>query len=132
MILLKRIRITQKKRYLKQYDNDVAIKAALQIRDIMKKSKELKISARNNSEQDFEFAYFYYVDDALIDGLEQNQDFFTLLLQNDEIKRKVLGLFLSDTYNSLRNGEGTKGGAAYQYENTEPMTVAESPAYYLG
>lgn len=86
----------------RNYDNDVAIKAALQIRDIMKKSDELKISAKNNSEQDFRFAYFDHVDDALIDGLEQNQDFFTLLLQNDEIKREVLGLFASEIYESLR------------------------------
>ena len=114
----------------KQYDNDVAIKAALQIRDIMKKSEELKTSAKNNSEQDFEFAYFDHVDDALIDGLEQNQDFFTLLLQNDEIKREVLGLFLSDTYNSLRNGEETREGIVYQYENPEPMMVAEEAAHY--
>lgn len=114
----------------KQYDNDVAIKAALQIRDIMKKSEELKTSAKNNSEQDFEFAYFDRVDDALIDGLEQNQDFFTLLLQNDEIKREVLGLFLSDTYNSLRNGEEMRSGIVYQYENPEPMMVAEKPVDY--
>lgn len=86
----------------KNYDNDVAIKAALQIRDIMKKSEELKTSAKNNTEQDFEFAYFDHVDDALIDGLEQNQDFFTLLLQNDEIKRSVLGLFAGEIYESLR------------------------------
>jgi len=86
----------------KNYDNDVAIKAALQIRDIMKKSDELKVSAQNNTEQDFEFAYFDHVDDALIDGLEQNQDFFSLLLQNDEIKRDVLGLFASEIYHSLR------------------------------
>lgn len=86
----------------RNYDNDVAIKAALQIRDIMKKSEELKTSARNNTEQDFEFAFFDHVDDALIDGLEQNQDFFTLLLQNDEIKKEVLGLFVEDTYQSLR------------------------------
>lgn len=77
-------------------------KAALQIRDIMKKSEELKTSAKNNTEQDFEFAYYDHVDDALIEGLEQNQDFFTLLLQNDEIKREVLGLFVSDTYESLK------------------------------
>ena len=86
----------------RNYDNDVAIKAALQIRDIMKKSEALKTSAKNNTEADFEFAYFDHVDDALIDGLEQNQDFFTLLLQNDEIKRQVLGLFVGDTYQSLR------------------------------
>ena len=114
----------------KQYDNDVAIKAALQIRDIMKKSEELKTSAKNNSEQDFEFAYFDHVDDALIDGLEQNQDFFTLLLQNDEIKREVLGLFLSDTYNSLRNGEAARDRNIYQYENTDLMMVAEKPVDY--
>ena len=114
----------------RQYDNDVAIKAALQIRDIMKKSEELKTSAKNNSEQDFEFAYFDHVDDALIDGLEQNQDFFTLLLQNDEIKHEVLGLFLSDTYHSLRNGEDVGSGFVYQYENTAPMMVAEKPVDY--
>ncbi len=114
----------------RQYDNDVAIKAALQIRDIMKKSEELKTSAKNNSEQDFVFAYFDHVDDALIDGLEQNQDFFTLLLQNDEIKHEVLGLFLSDTYHSLRNGEDVGSGFVYQYENTAPMMVAEKPINY--
>lgn len=86
----------------RNYDNDVAIKAALQIRDIMKKSEELKTSTKNNTEQDFEFAFFDHVDDALIDGLEQNQDFFTLLLQNDEIKKEVLGLFVEDIYQSLR------------------------------
>ncbi len=114
----------------KQYDNDVAIKAALQIRDIMKKSEELKTSAKNNSEQDFEFAYFDHVDDALIDGLEQNQDFFTLLLQNEEIKREVLGLFLSDTYHSLRNGESERSGMVYQYGNPKLMMVAEKPVDY--
>ena len=114
----------------RQYDNDVAIKAALQIRDIMKKSEELKTSAKSNSEQDFEFAYFDHVDDALIDGLEQNQDFFTLLLQNDEIKHEVLGLFLSDTYHSLRNGEDVGSGIVYQYDNFKPMMVAEKPVDY--
>ena len=100
------------------------------IRDIMKKSEELKTSAKNNSEQDFEFAYFDHVDDALIDGLEQNQDFFTLLLQNDEIKHEVLGLFLSDTYHSLRNREDVGSGIVYQYEYTTPMMVAEKPVDY--
>ncbi len=42
------------------------------------KSDELKASAKNNTEKDFEFAYFDNIDDALIAGLSQNQDFFTL------------------------------------------------------
>lgn len=86
----------------KSYDNDVAVKAMLQIRDIMLKSKKLKTSAKNNSEKDFEFSYFDNIDDALIEGLDQNQDFFSLLLGNDEIKREVLGIFAEEIYQNLR------------------------------
>ena len=42
------------------------------------------------------------IDDALIEGLEQNQDFFSLLLSNDEIKKQVLGIFTEEIYKSLR------------------------------
>ena len=86
----------------KAYDNDVAVKAMLQIKDIMMKSEDLKASAKNNTEKDFEFAYFDNIDDALIEGLNLNQDFFTLLLQNDEIKKEVLGIFADEIYQSLR------------------------------
>ncbi|MCR5457089.1 MAG: DEAD/DEAH box helicase family protein [Clostridiales bacterium] len=86
----------------KTYDNDVAVKAMLQIKDILMKSEKLRESARNNTERDFEFSYFSDIDEALIEGLSQNQDFFSLLLNNDEIKKEVLGIFASEIYNSLR------------------------------
>ena len=86
----------------KEYDNDVAVKAMLQIRDILLKSEKLRTSAKNNTEKDFEFTYFDGIDDALIEGLSQNQDFFSLLLSNDEIKRDVLGIFAEEIYKSLR------------------------------
>ncbi len=53
--------------------------------------------------KDFEFAYFDNIDNALIEGLEQNQDFFSLLLNNNEIKKQVLGIFSEEIYNCLRN-----------------------------
>lgn len=87
----------------KAYDNDVAVKAMLQIRDILMKSEKLKTSAKNNTVKDFEFSYFDDIDDALIEGLSQNQDFFSLLLSNDEIKKQVLGIFTEEIYKSLRN-----------------------------
>lgn len=87
----------------KNYDNDVVVKAMLQIRDILMKSEKLKISAKNNTQKDFEFSYFDDIDNALIEGLSQNQDFFSLLLNNDEIKRQVLGIFSDEIYKSLRN-----------------------------
>ena len=86
----------------KSYDNDVAIKAMLQIRDLLLKSEKLRISAKNNTEKDFEFSYFDDIDDALIEGLSQNQDFFSLLLNDEELKRQVLGIFTSEIYKSLR------------------------------
>ena len=49
--------------------------------------------------------YFDDIDDALIEGLEQNQDFFSLLLSNDEMKRQVLGIFADEIYKSLRNAD---------------------------
>ena len=89
----------------KSYDNNVAVKAMLQIKDIMMKSEKLKTSAKSNTEKDFEFAYFDNIDDALIEGLEQNQDFFSLLLGNDEMKKKVLGIFSEEIYNSLKDAD---------------------------
>lgn len=86
----------------KSYDNDVVVKAMLQIRDILMKSDKLKTSAKNNTQKDFEFTYFDDIDDALIEGLSQNQDFFSLLLSNDEMKRQVLGIFSEEIYKSLR------------------------------
>ena len=87
----------------KSYDSDVVVKAMLQIRDILMKSERLKTSAKNNTQKDFEFSYFDDIDDALIEGLSQNQDFFSLLLSNEEMKRQVLGIFSEEIYKSLRD-----------------------------
>lgn len=89
----------------REYNEDVAIKAMLQIRDILLKSEQLKTSAKNNTERDFEFSFYDNIDDALIEGLEQNQDFFTLLLNNEEIKKNVLGIFVGEIYKSLRQDD---------------------------
>ena len=77
----------------------------LQIRDILMKSEKLKTSAKNNTQKDFEFSYFDDIDDALIEGLSQNQDFFSLMLSNEEMKREVLGIFSDEIYKSLRNAQ---------------------------
>ena len=86
----------------KSYDNDVAVKSMLQIKDLLLKSDTLKTSAQNNTERDFEFTFYDGIDDALIEGLSQNQDFFTLLLQNPDIKKEVLGIFAGEIYKELR------------------------------
>ena len=89
----------------KNYDNDIVVKAMLQIRDILMKSDRLKTSAKNNTQKDFEFSYFDDIDDALIEGLSQNQEFFSMLLSNEEMKRQVLGIFSEEIYKSLREAK---------------------------
>lgn len=86
----------------KQIVNTEATIDMLQIRDILMKSDKLKTSAKNNTQQDFEFSYFDDIDDALIEGLSQNQDFFSMLLSNDEMKHQVMGIFSDEIYKSLR------------------------------
>lgn len=88
--------------YNKHFDVDVATKAALQMHDLMLKNGHLRDSAKNNSFKDFKFAYFDAVQDALLDGYEQNKDFFTLLLDNEEKKRELMQVFLEKTYNNLK------------------------------
>ena len=88
--------------YNKNLDVDVASKSALQMRDLLLKNGHLRDSARNNSLKDFRFAYFDAVQDALLEGFEQNQEFFTLLLDNDEKKRELMQVFLEDIYKRLR------------------------------
>lgn len=87
------------------FDKDIVAKSMLQIRDLMLKSEKLKTAAKNNTEDDFNFAFFDNIDDALIEGLDQNQDFFSLLLNNDEMKRQVLGIFAGEIYRNLRQSK---------------------------
>ena len=84
------------------FDTDVAVKAALQICDIMMKNENLKKSAASNTEKDFAFPFYDNIDDALIEGLDQNESFFSLLLNNNEIKKEVLGIFMGEIYKSLK------------------------------
>ena len=60
-------------------------------------------SAKSNGLNDFEFSFYSGIDDALVDGLQQNQEFFTMLLNNTEIKKDVLGIFLKSIYEDLKN-----------------------------
>ncbi len=88
--------------YNKKFDVDVASKSALQMRDILLKNSHLRDSAKNNTLKDFRFAYFDAVQDALVEGYEQNQDFFSLLLDHDDQKKELMQIFLEDVYKRLR------------------------------
>lgn len=86
-------------------NTDATVRSLLQICDLLASSEELKTSAKANTETDFAFPYYDSVDDALLAGLTQNQEFYTHLLNNEDEKREVFGIFLSMLYKKLRNEE---------------------------
>lgn len=93
--------------YDKKYEADFTTKAAMQIRDLLLKNAELKErlekSAKNNSINEFQFTYDDCVQDALVEGYEQNTDFYTLLLNNEEIRAKFSNVFMKEIYRILRD-----------------------------
>lgn len=66
------------------------------------KDSHLQMSAKSNSLKDFKFSYNDSIQEVLIAGYEQNTDFFTLLLNNDDYKNRLMHVFLEDVYKKLR------------------------------
>lgn len=83
-------------------DTNVRTKAAMQIRDILLRDQRLKASAKNNPFQDFKFIYKDSVADALVAGYDENIDFYTLLLSNEELRERITNIFMEDVYKTLR------------------------------
>lgn len=104
----------------KAFDEDVAYATIIQIKEMMKKNEDLKRSAKTNTLNDFAFTYNDKIDEVLLDGLEQNRDFYSLLLENKEIKHEFMDLFTEDVYESC----GGKGVYAVSYSKDSKGDVA--------
>ena len=93
--------------YDKDYEPDFTTKAAMQIKDLLLKNDEfkerLKKSAKNNTIDEFKFTYDDCVQDALVEGYDQNADFYTLLLNNEEVRAKFANVFLQEIYKILKD-----------------------------
>ena len=96
--------------YDKDYEPDFTTKAAMQIRDLLLKNEAIKErlekSARSNTIDEFKFTYDDCVQDALVEGYDQNVDFYTLLLNNEEVRAKFATVFMAEIYRILC-GEGS-------------------------
>lgn len=92
--------------YDKDYEPDFTTKAAMQIRDMLLKNETIKErlekSAKSNSIDEFKFTYDDCVQDALVEGFDQNVDFYTLLLNNEEVRSKFATVFMAEIYKALR------------------------------
>ncbi len=84
------------------FDTDVATKSMLQIKDLLLKNENLKVGAKNNNEDDFAYSFYDDADEALLEGLTSNNEFFTLLLNDQNLKKKVLDAFKHSVYEQLK------------------------------
>ena len=93
--------------YDKDYEPDFTTKAAMQLRDLLLKNDEfkerLKKSAKSNQINEFKFTYDDCIQDALVEGYDQNADFYTLLLNNEEVRAKFANVFMGEIYKILRD-----------------------------
>lgn len=124
--------------YDKSYEPDSTTKTAQQIRDILLKSPDLRErlekSARINNYDDFKFTYDDCVQEALVLGFDQNVDFYTLLLDNEDVRGKIASVFMWEIYKVLR-GESTVSAdihksVTYSEVTTPTLIVAESSVPY--
>lgn len=92
--------------YDKSYEPDSTTKTAQQIRDLLLKNPDLRErlekSARINNYDDFKFTYDDCVQEALVLGFDQNVDFYTLLLDNEDVREKIASVFMLEIYKVLR------------------------------
>lgn len=99
--------------YDKKYGSDFATKSAMQIRDLLLNDKDLKDrltkSAKSNTIENFKFTYDDCIQDALVQGYDQNMDFYTLLLNNEEVRTKICDVFMKEIYKILRGDDDVNG-----------------------
>ena len=86
---------------------DSTTKAAMQIRDLLLNNpsirKKLEKSARSNGINEFKYTYDDCMQEVLVEALDQNTDFFTLLLNTPEVRTKFADVFMQDVYHLLGN-----------------------------
>ena len=85
-----------------EVDVDMASQSAMGVKDILEKDNELKESALHNSREDFTSAYYEHLDDALMQGNDDTKKFFYMLLNNESLKKEIMGIFIDEMYQKFR------------------------------
>jgi type I restriction enzyme R subunit len=88
--------------YGNRFTKDVALKAAQTLIVLLMQNDRLKLSAKNNPIEDFKFTYENGIEDALVTLLDENTDFYTLLLSDREARERLTNPFMREIYEQLK------------------------------
>lgn len=80
----------------------IATKCVQQIKVKLESDKTLEKAAKANTLDAFKLPFFGAAEDAMTDCLEQNEEFYSLLLKNKDAAETILGAILKNVYTSLR------------------------------
>lgn len=83
-------------------DSNLAFSSLDQIKNILLNNNDLKTSANINPYSNFGFSYYKNVDKALIEGYEHNKDLYKLLLDDEDAKKRILGIYMEEIYKDLQ------------------------------
>ena len=76
------------------------------IKEMLLRDNNLKVSAKINDYNDFRFSYYKSVDKALTVNYSENKELYKLLLSDEDVKKRVLGIYMEELYNALnKRGE---------------------------
>ena len=107
------------------FDTEIEIESVLHVKEILAKDKELQRSSKVNNKSDFRLEYNLRLDDALIEGMDRNQNFNNTLLSNDEMKHSIFDLFMDEIYKRMK-----ENNEPYSRENKH-FKVAEDDEKYV-
>jgi type I restriction enzyme R subunit len=81
--------------------------AVEQIRESLITDKDLELKAKNNTYDDFKYAFEPSFDDRIIEEFDKNKDFYGKILKDEGFKKNLMNLIMLDIYDSLkRSGKG--------------------------
>lgn len=87
-------------------DPAIATKCVQQIKTRLESDETLAKAAKANTLDAFKLPFFGAAEDAMTDCLEQNEEFYSLLLNNKDAAETLLGAIIKNVYTSLRSEVG--------------------------
>ncbi|MDW7668091.1 MAG: type I restriction endonuclease [Bacillota bacterium] len=79
--------------------------AVEQIRESLITDKDLELKAKNNTYDDFKYAFEPSFDDRIIEEFDKNKDFYGKILKDEDFKKNLMNLIMLDIYASLKEVE---------------------------
>lgn len=76
-----------------------------QIKEDFARDREMIIKAKNNSIEDFGYAYRKVFMEKVVDRMDQNEKFFMKIIDDEQFASALMELMLVDVYQKLRNME---------------------------